>query len=74
MHLPVTDLNCTSACYGTFTSWINAKTAGLGITVEFARRVPDWRIGAAAGTLVRVGNLPSAGWPHRRTTYGNQAR
>jgi protein MpaA len=57
MRLPVTDLNCSSVCYGTFTSWINAKTAGLGVTVEFARRVPDWRIGAAAGTVVRVGSL-----------------
>jgi protein MpaA len=57
MRLPVTDLNCSGVCYGTFTGWINARTAGLGVTVEFARRVPDWRIGAAAGTVVRVGSL-----------------
>ena len=57
MRLPVTDLNCSGVCYGTFTGWINARTAGLGVTVEFAHRVPDWRIGAAAGTVVRVGSL-----------------
>jgi protein MpaA len=57
MHLPVADLNCSGVCTGTFTSWINARTAGLGITVEFARRVPQWRIGAAAGTILRVGSL-----------------
>jgi len=57
MRLPIADLNCTGVCYGTFTGWINARTAGLGVTVEFARRVPDWRIGAAAGTVVRVGSV-----------------
>jgi hypothetical protein len=57
MHLPVADLNCSGVCYGTFTSWINARTAGLGITVEFGRRVLQWRIGAAAGTVLRVGSL-----------------
>jgi murein peptide amidase A len=57
MHLPVADLNCSGVCTGTFTSWINARTAGLGITVEFGHRVPQWRIGAAAGTILRVGSL-----------------
>ncbi|HEX4698483.1 MAG TPA: DUF2817 domain-containing protein [Actinomycetes bacterium] len=57
MHLPVADLNCSGVCTGTFTGWVNARTSGLGITVEFARRVPQWRIGAAAGTVVRVGSL-----------------
>ena len=57
MHLPVNDLNCSGVCTGTFTSWVNARTDGLGITVEFGRSVPQWRIGAAAGTVLRVGSL-----------------
>ncbi len=57
MKLPVDGFHCTGVCYGTFTGWVNHRTAGHGVTVEFARRVPSWRITRAARTVVEVGSL-----------------
>ncbi len=56
MRLPVTDFHCTGVCYGTFTGWVNHRTRGKGLTVEFGSRVPSWRITRAARTLVEVGS------------------
>lgn len=56
MSLPVRDYVCTGVCYGTFTGWVNNRTEGLAVTVEFGRTAPDWRIRRAAGTLVEVGS------------------
>ena len=56
MRLPVDEFHCTGVCYGTFTGWVNHRTAGLAVTVEFGRRVPTWRIGRAAATVVTVGS------------------
>ncbi len=55
MRLPVRDYVCTGICYGTFTGWVNNRTDGLAVTVEFGRTVPDQRIRWAAATVVRVG-------------------
>ena len=55
MRLPLEDYVCSGACYGTFTQWVNNRTDGLAVTVEFGDRVPDWRIRAAARTVVDVG-------------------
>jgi murein peptide amidase A len=55
MRLPVDEFHCTGICYGTFTGWVNNRTAGLAVTVEFGHRVPSWRIGRAARTVVEVG-------------------
>jgi hypothetical protein len=55
MSLPVRDFSCTGVCHGTFTGWVNNRTDGLAVTVEFARSAPDWRIARAAATVVRVG-------------------
>jgi predicted deacylase len=54
MRLPVRDFNCTGVCYGTFTGWVNHRTDGLAVTVEFGRSAPYWRIRRAAATLLRV--------------------
>jgi murein peptide amidase A len=56
MRLPVDEFHCTGVCYGTFTGWVNHRTDGLAVTVEFGRRVPTWRISRAAATVVRVGS------------------
>jgi predicted deacylase len=56
MRLPVRDFNCTGVCRGTFTGWVNHRTAGLAVTVEFGRSAPYWRIRRAATALVRVGS------------------
>lgn len=55
MRLPVDDFACTGVCHGTFTGWVNHRTAGLAVTVEFGETAPDWRIGRAARTVVEVG-------------------
>ena len=56
MRLPLEDYVCSGACYGTFTQWVNNRTDGLAVTVEFgAGRVRDWRIRAAVRTVVDVG-------------------
>jgi len=56
MRLPVDEFHCTGVCYGTFTGWVNHRTEGLAVTVEFGRRVPTWRISRAAATVVTVGS------------------
>jgi murein peptide amidase A len=56
MRLPVDEFHCTGVCYGTFTGWVNHRTEGHGVTVEFGRRVPSWRITRAARTVVEVGS------------------
>ena len=58
MRLPVDEFHCTGVCYGTFTGWVNHRTDGLAVTVEFGSRVPSWRIWRAARTVVEVGSLP----------------
>ena len=55
MRLPVRDYDCTGVCHGTFTGWVNHRTDGLAVTVEFARTAEAWRVRRAAATVVRVG-------------------
>ena len=56
MRLPVDDFTCSGACYGTFTQWVNNRTDGVAVTVEFGHSALDWRIRAAARTVVEVGS------------------
>jgi hypothetical protein len=56
MRLPVDEFHCTGVCHGTFTGWVNHRTEGHGVTVEFGHRVPSWRITRAARTVVEVGS------------------
>jgi predicted deacylase len=63
MALPVRDFNCSGVCRGTFSSWVNNRTAGLAITVEFGRRASARQITLATRTLLDVG---AAGPPGRR--------
>ena len=55
MGLPVRDFVCTGVCRGTFTGWVNKRTDGLAVTVEFGRTVPAWRIRRAVRTVLDVG-------------------
>ena len=68
MRLPVDDFHCTGICYGTFTGWVNNRTDGLAVTVEFGARVPEWRITRAARAVVTVGSRLGAASPPRRCT------
>jgi murein peptide amidase A len=56
MRLPVESLTCTGVCHGSFGGWVNHRTPDLAVTVEFGRRVADWRIRRAAATVVSVGS------------------
>lgn len=56
MRLPVDEFRCGRVCTGTYSSWLNHRIDGLAVTVEFGGRVPRWRIGRAAGTLLDVGS------------------
>ena len=55
MRLPVDEFHCSGICYGTFTGWVNNRTPGLSVTVEFGHRVRSWRIGRAVRTVLEVG-------------------
>lgn len=55
MHLPVKSFTCTSACYGSFTSWVNHRLDGVSVTVEFGTTASDKRIRRAAKTVLKVG-------------------
>lgn len=55
MRLPVRSYACTGVCHGSFTSWVNHRTDSLAVTVEFGRRVSDWRVRLAARTVLKVG-------------------
>ena len=56
MRLPIDNFVCTGVCTGTFTGWVNHRTPGLAVIVEFGRFVPPWRIARAATTVVDVGD------------------
>ena len=55
MGLPIRTLNCGSTCFGSFSSWVNHRSDGVAVTVEFGRSVSDSRIRRAARTLLSVG-------------------
>jgi len=55
MGLPIRTLNCNSTCFGSFSSWVNHRTDGVAVTVEFGQSVSDSRIRRAARTLLSVG-------------------
>jgi hypothetical protein len=56
IHLPVRSFSCTSVCYGSFTSWVNHRTDGVAVTVEFGEHAADRRIRRAARTMLSVGS------------------
>lgn len=53
--LPVKSFNCTGVCHGSFSSWVNHRTRGLALTVEFGRRAADTRVRRVARAVVAVG-------------------
>jgi hypothetical protein len=56
IHLPVKSFSCTGKCPGSFTSWVNHRTDGVGVTVEFGEHAAKKRIRRAARTVLRVGS------------------
>lgn len=56
IHLPVQSFSCTGKCPGSFTSWVNHRTDGVAVTVEFGEHAAKKRIRRAARTVLRVGS------------------
>ena len=56
IHLPVRSFSCTGKCPGSFTSWVNHRTDGVAVTVEFGEKAAQKRIRRAARTVLRVGS------------------
>jgi murein peptide amidase A len=56
IHLPVRSFSCTGKCPGSFTSWVNHRTAGIAVTVEFGEHASAKRIRRAARTMLSVGH------------------
>jgi predicted deacylase len=54
--LPVEDYACSSACYGSFTSWHNQVRDGVAVTVEFGRTASAWRLDKVTATALSVGS------------------
>jgi protein MpaA len=42
--LPVRSFDCHGGCHGTFTDWLNTRTAGRAVTVEFAAHASRARV------------------------------
>jgi protein MpaA len=52
--LPVKSLNCGGVCTGTFTDWLNSKTTGRAVTVEFATHASHAQIVRMKRAVLRV--------------------
>ena len=42
--LPVRSFDCQGGCHGTFTDWLNTRTPGRAVTVEFGARASHAQI------------------------------
>jgi protein MpaA len=56
--LPVKTFDCHGGCHGTFTDWLNTRTPGRAVTVEFADRVSSAQIARMQRAVLTVA-LPS---------------
>jgi succinylglutamate desuccinylase len=59
--LPVKSFDCNGGCHGTFTDWLNTRTSGRAVTVEFGVRASHAQIGRMRRALLTVASpKPSA--------------
>jgi len=52
--LPVKSFDCNGGCHGTFTDWLNTRTSGRAVTVEFGVRASHAQIGRMRRALLTV--------------------
>jgi protein MpaA len=52
--LPVKSFDCHGGCHGTFTDWLNTRTPGRAVTVEFGARVPDGQVARLKRAVLTV--------------------
>jgi protein MpaA len=56
---PVKTFNCHGVCHGTLTDWLNTRTPGRAVTVEFGARVPGAQIARMKRAVLTVAVPPS---------------
>jgi murein peptide amidase A len=56
--LPVKSFSCNGGCHGTFTDWLNTRTAGRAVTIEFGVHASHAQIGRMRRTLLTVAQPP----------------
>jgi protein MpaA len=52
--LPVRSFDCNGGCHGTFTDWLNTRTPGRAVTVEFGARAPGAQIARMKRAVLTV--------------------
>jgi murein peptide amidase A len=52
--LPVKSFSCNGGCHGTFTDWLNTRTAGRAVTVEFAAHASHAQIVRMKKAVLKV--------------------
>jgi murein peptide amidase A len=52
--LPVKSFDCHGGCHGTFTDWLNTRTPGRAVTVEFGVRAPGAQIARLKRAVLTV--------------------
>jgi len=57
--LPVKTFDCNGGCHGTFTGWLNRRTSGRAVTVEFGDRVSHARIVRMKRAVLTVARPPT---------------
>jgi murein peptide amidase A len=57
--LPVKSFSCHGGCHGTFTDWLNTRTSGRAVTVEFGVHASNAQIGRMRRALLVVALPPS---------------
>jgi protein MpaA len=56
--LPVKSFSCNGSCHGTFTDWLNTRTSGRAVTVEFGTHASHDQIGRLRRTVLTVAQPP----------------
>ncbi|MGZ4590048.1 MAG: DUF2817 domain-containing protein [Actinomycetes bacterium] len=54
--LPIKSFDCQGGCHGTFTDWLNDRTSGRAVTVEFGRTASQGRVDRVASAVLRAGS------------------
>jgi protein MpaA len=57
--LPVKSFDCHGGCHGTFTDWLNTRTPGRAVTVEFGARAPSAQVARMTRAVLTVAQPPT---------------
>jgi protein MpaA len=52
--LPVKSFDCRGGCHGTFTDWLNDRTRGRAVTIEFGHHASSARVDRVARAVLHV--------------------